>query len=93
MTVKNVGLNLTFPSNVLHLRLKWLQNTSSHAPELFINNITIKGIASDDKGADDQNENDENGKNKNKNSNNASTGNQGKCKIDKVIDFRQVKDR
>ena len=44
-TTENIELNLTSPSS---LQLQWLQPPLSYAPELFINEIIIKGIVSDD---------------------------------------------
>ena len=44
----SIELNLTLPSTTPSLQLRWLQHPLSYAPELFINDVIIKGISSDD---------------------------------------------
>ena len=69
---------MNLSSNVPHLQLRWLQNMSSCcAPELFVNNITIKGIASNDDSDDENN---------NQGTENLKQ-NLKKCNFKKVIDF------
>ena len=47
-STENIEVNLTLPSSTPGFQLKWLQHPLSYAPELFINDIIIKGIVSDD---------------------------------------------
>ena len=66
-----------------HLQLQWLQNSLSYAPEMFINDIIIKGIVSDDNNDDDDDDDRNSNTNKNK-------GNQKvDCTLEKIIDFNK----
>lgn len=83
--VENVELNLTLSSNVPRLQLKWLQNASSYAPKLFINDVSMKGIDDDD----NNNDNDDNNVKSQDMKNNNSGKQKSNCKLDKVIDFNE----